>query len=213
MGMTFVSPIGRFSFVNVFEPRKSDVGEDKYELVLLLPKDMQGADAETFKTIRTEVMRVAREKWPDADVKHLIKTGKIKMPIKDGDGDDACNRDGVRYQGYEGHYFIRLSRRASKGRPGVVDNNVQPILDASQVYSGCYGRCSFDVYAYDHPQGGKGVSFGLENVQKARDGEPLGGGGPAKPADQFGVIPNDAGADNPANYPSSTDGDDDWDID
>lgn len=45
-------------------------------------------------------------------------------------------------------------------------------MDPSEVYSGCYMRATLTAYAYDKG-GGKGVSFGLQNLMKVKDGEPL----------------------------------------
>jgi hypothetical protein len=58
--------------------------------------------------------------------------------------------------------------------PQVVDADLQPILDASEVYSGCYARVSVSFYAFN-TNGNKGIACGLGNIQKLRDGEPLGG--------------------------------------
>ena len=58
--------------------------------------------------------------------------------------------------------------------PGVVDANRNDILDRSEVYSGCYGRASINFYAYN-ANGNRGIACGLNNLQKIRDGEPLGG--------------------------------------
>ena len=58
--------------------------------------------------------------------------------------------------------------------PGIVDADRQPILDRSEVYSGCYGRVSITFYAFNS-NGNKGIACGLNNLQKIRDGEPLDG--------------------------------------
>ena len=50
----------------------------------------------------------------------------------------------------------------------------QPILERSEVYSGVYGRASINLYAFNS-NGNKGIACGLNNLQKIRDGEPLGG--------------------------------------
>ena len=55
-----------------------------------------------------------------------------------------------------------------------MDANAQPILDRSEVYSGCYGRVSLSFYAFN-TNGNRGIACGLNNVQKLKDGEPLGG--------------------------------------
>ena len=48
------------------------------------------------------------------------------------------------------------------------------ILDRSEVYSGVYAYVSLSFYAFN-TNGNKGVACGLGNIQKVRDGEPLGG--------------------------------------
>ena len=41
------------------------------------------------------------------------------------------------------------------------------------VYSGVYGRASISFYAFNS-NGNRGIACGLNNLQKIRDGEPLG---------------------------------------
>ena len=55
-----------------------------------------------------------------------------------------------------------------------MDADCQPILTRSEVYSGVYGRASISFYAFNS-SGNRGVACGLNNLQKIRDGEPLGG--------------------------------------
>ena len=62
---------------------------------------------------------------------------------------------------------------SSKLAPQVVDKDVNPIIDKEDVYSGCYGRVSMTIFPYN-TDGGIGVTGGLNNVQKVKDGEPLG---------------------------------------
>ena len=47
-------------------------------------------------------------------------------------------------------------------------------MTRSEVYSGVYGRASINFYAFNS-NGNKGIACGLNNLQKIRDGEPLGG--------------------------------------
>ena len=67
-------------------------------------------------------------------------------------------------------YFINAN---SATAPGVVDAS-QEIINRSEVYSGVYGRASINFYAFNS-NGNKGIACGLNNLQKIRDGEPLGG--------------------------------------
>ena len=48
------------------------------------------------------------------------------------------------------------------------------IIEDSAVDSGVYGRASINFYAFNS-NGNKGIACGLNNLQKIKDGEPLGG--------------------------------------
>lgn len=74
-------------------------------------------------------------------------------------------------EAYKNAYFINAN---SATAPGIVDADRQPILERSAVYSGVYGRASINLYAFNS-NGNKGIACGLNNLQKIRDGEPLGG--------------------------------------
>jgi hypothetical protein len=64
----------------------------------------------------------------------------------------------------------------------VVDSELNPIIDADEFYSGCYGRASIEFYPYQVGVA-KGIACGLGNIQKLEDGERLGGGGVSAAAD------------------------------
>ena len=74
-------------------------------------------------------------------------------------------------EAYAGCYFFNANSRQA---PQVVDSKVQPILDQSEVYSGCYGKISVTFYGYNS-NGNRGIAAGLGNIQKLKDGESLGG--------------------------------------
>ena len=74
-------------------------------------------------------------------------------------------------EAYANSYFVNAN---SNTAPQIVDRNVNPILDRSEVYSGVYARVSINFYAFNS-NGNKGIACGLGNIQKIRDGEPLGG--------------------------------------
>ena len=56
------------------------------------------------------------------------------------------------------------------------------------MYSGVYARVSINFYAFN-TNGNKGVACGLGNIQKVRDGEPL--GGKTNAADEFEATSED----------------------
>ena len=87
----------------------------------------------------------------------------LKLPLRDGDIDRPED------EAYKGCYFFNANSRQA---PQVVDKQVQPILDQTEVYSGCYGRISVNFYGYNS-NGNRGVAAGLGNIQKLKDGEAL----------------------------------------
>ena len=66
----------------------------------------------------------------------------INTPLRDGDVDRPDQEE------YAGMYFLNAS---TKQKPGVVDAQLNPILDPTEVYSGCYGRASINFFAYNGP--------------------------------------------------------------
>ena len=89
----------------------------------------------------------------------------LKTPLRDGDLERPDD------EAYAGCYFINAN---SASAPGIVDADRQPVIDRSEVYSGVYGRASINFYAFNS-NGNKGIACGLNNLQKIKDGEPLGG--------------------------------------
>ena len=148
----------RLSYAHLFEPHGMDGQEPKFSTAILIPK----SDTETLKAIK-EAVELAKKNGASkfgGKIPAILKT-----PLRDGDEERPDD------EVYAGCYFLNAS---SKNRPGVVDQNVQPVMDANEVYSGCYARVSINFYAYN-ASGNKGIAAGLGNVQKLEDGEPLGG--------------------------------------
>ncbi|UTW68643.1 DUF2815 family protein [Anaerobacillus sp. HL2] len=68
-----------------------------------------------------------------------------------------------------------------------MDANLNPIMDPTEIYSGIYARIAVNFAPYA-AQGKKGIGCYLStNIQKTRDGEPLGASAPAAEAD-FGSL-------------------------
>lgn len=171
--MNLVTGKVRFSYVNVFTPRVTPSGDEKYSVTLLIPK----SDVETKQKIDAEINRVLQENL--AEVFKGIMPTNLRLPIYDGDG---LRPSGEPFGAEcKGHYVITAN---SNNAPEVVDANVQPIISKNEFYSGCYGRASLRFYAYNQ-NGNKGIGCGLGNVQKLEDGQPLDGRTTA--AEDFGA--------------------------
>lgn len=149
----------RLSYANVWEPKSINGGREKYSVSLLIPKD----DKATLAAIEKAIDAAIKEGAGKFGGKIPPKAA-LKLPLRDGD----VERDD---EAYARHYFVNAN---SINKPQIVDANVHPILDRSEVYSGCYARVSINFYAFNH-SGNRGVACGLGNLQKTRDGEPLGG--------------------------------------
>jgi len=153
----------RWSYCNVWEPKAINGGTPKFSVSLLIPKK----DTVTVNKIKAAIEAAYRE--GEAKLKGNGKTvpplTAIKTPLRDGDAERPDD------PAYAGHYFLNAN---SATAPGIVDSDCQPILTRSEVYSGVYGRASISFYAFNS-SGNRGVACGLNNLQKIRDGEPLGG--------------------------------------
>jgi len=153
----------RWSYCNVWEAKAINGGTPKFSVSLLIPK----SDTVTVKKIKDAIEAAYRE--GEAKLKGNGKTvpalSVIKTPLRDGDQERPDD------PAYAGHYFLNAN---STTAPGIVDADCQPILTRSEVYSGVYGRASISFYAFNS-SGNRGIACGLNNLQKIRDGEPLGG--------------------------------------
>lgn len=155
----------RFSYVNIFQPKMNDQGKEKYSLMLLIPK----TDAATINKIKKAVEEVKMDEKSKSKWGGKIPAN-LKLPLRDGD-EEFPDKDE-----FKGMCFFNAS---SDFKPGIVDANCDPLLDSTEIYSGCWGRVSVNFYAYSNT-GNKGVAAGLNNVQKLEDDESLAGRSSAK---------------------------------
>lgn len=161
----------RFSYVNIFRSRSFREGQDaKFSICLLIPKEDKAGIAKIRKAIDAAVEEGIASKWGGKKPKNL------RLPLRDGDEERADEAPE-----YEGMFFMNAN---SNTKPGIVDKDLNEILDPDEVYSGCWGRASVNFFAYDS-NGNRGVGCGLNNIQKLKDGEHL-GGERASAEDDFG---------------------------
>lgn len=152
----------RWSYANVWEPKSINGGVPKFSVSLIIPK----SDKKTIEAIKKAIQAAYKE--GEAKLKGNSRSvpplESIKTPLRDGDTERPDD------EAYENSYFLNAN---STTQPGIVDANVQPILTRSEVYSGVYGRASINFYAFNS-NGNRGIACSLNNLQKIRDGEPLG---------------------------------------
>lgn len=148
----------RFSYLHCWEPDSVNGSDPKYSVSAIIPK----SDTKTVNAIKAAIEQAKKDsvsKWGGK------VPANLKLPLRDGDIDRPDD------EAYAGCYFFNANSRQA---PQVVDSKVQPILDQSEVYSGCYGKISVTFYGYNS-NGNRGIAAGLGNIQKLKDGESLGG--------------------------------------
>ena len=156
-------PDTRWSYVNAWEPKSINGGTPKYSVSLIIPK----SDTKTIEKIKAAIEAAYHEGESKlkGNGRSIPPLTTLKTPLRDGDverPDDPA---------YKNAYFINANNSSA---PGIVDADRQPILERSEIYSGVFGRASVNFYAFN-TNGNKGIACSLNNLQKIRDGEPLGG--------------------------------------
>ena len=156
-------PNTRWSYANVWEAKSINGGAPKYSVSLIIPK----SDTVTVNKIKAAIEAAYKEGEGKlkGNGKSVPPLSVLKTPLRDGDLERPDAPE------YAGCYFVNAN---SASAPGIVDADRQEIIGLSEVYSGVYGRASINFYAFNS-NGNKGIACGLNNLQKIRDGEPLGG--------------------------------------
>lgn len=160
----------RFSYMNVFSPRKTDTGEMQYGVVCLIPKTANGfckdPQAE-YDGVKSCILEAA-------------KSDKLKgaknwaNPLKDGDKELNGNGE-PKYPGYwyvGAKAFTRDREGNEKLGPVVKDGLGVPISAHSGFVSGDWGKVVLYFSAYD-TSGNKGVTAYLNAVQCLYKDEPF----------------------------------------
>lgn len=154
---TVRTPEFRLAFPHLFVPHKANAtADEKFSVCALF------APGTNLDEMAAAVNQAAFDKWGN-DLPANLKTPWRR-------GESKLDKKGNRMVGFDdGVIFITAS---TKQRPGVVDENVQGIMDQGVIYGGCYCHATVNAFTYD-VSGNIGVSFGLNNIQKLRDGDPF----------------------------------------
>jgi hypothetical protein len=190
-----MTPIFRADFVKLFDSqlsqdkdyREMKTGPKKgqnlpvYGLTMIFEPDTDLAD------LKRILVQAKEEKWGNKPPSFVATPFRKGVQISD---EYPMGFDLGRYPQYEGKI---IAPARSTGMPvGVVGPDMDPttrrprvITDASEIYSGCFCRATVVAFAYVNEK--TGIAFGLQNVQKVRDGEPL-GGAKAKAEDDFAAF-------------------------
>ncbi len=181
----FVTGNARMSYVHLNAPyAHQQDGEAKYSVTVLVPKTDTKTKARIDAAIQAATQMGISTKWNGA------RPPVLATPIYDGDG---VRPNGEAFGAEcKGCWVFTASSKADR-KPRIVNPQLQDILDPNEIYSGIWGRVGVDAYPYN-VSGKRGIAFGLTNVQKLADGDPLGSSTTAE--DDFGA-PVEVGAINP----------------
>lgn len=158
-----ITGVCRLSYANIWQAKSINGGAPKYSTSVLIPK----SDTKTIAKVKTAIQAAYEEGEGKlkGNSKSVPSLASLKTPLRDGDTERPDD------EAYAGHWFLNAN---SNTAPGVVDANREPIYDTSEIYSGVYARVSLSFYAFNS-NGNRGIACGLQNIQKVRDGESLGG--------------------------------------
>jgi hypothetical protein len=137
--------------------------------------------------------------WGEPGMK-LAKDGLIRLPYLAGDGKEARVKSGdkageIREGLGADKWFIRVATR--REAPVRYRSETIPATFGDgddQIKSGDYGFAILHAYAWENSKNGKGVSFGIDYLQKTRAGENLGGSGSAVDVGSVYEAVEDSGA-------------------
>ena len=159
----FITPPVIISYPHLFEAQKM---EDKdiamFSAGLVFPPD---TPPEVRRKLQ-ELIDAAGRAFHGKNYDQMKQNGELTMPI----------RTDWAKKGYpEGSYYLNAK---TKTQPGVVgpsagkDGRPMLITNPDDVYPGCIVRASINFFGYSR-KGNAGVSTGLRNVQKIREGTRL----------------------------------------
>lgn len=152
----------RCSYMNVHQPRESN-GKTKYGIMLLIPKGDKKNEDKIDRAIAAVKKKCLATKFDGTE--KGVKTTK-----RDGDNPEWASAETL------GHWILNVS---NLNKPMLQDEDGNPLMDATEMYSGCYCHVAVDFFGYKtQTQDGswvKGISASFSLVRKAKDGERLDG--------------------------------------
>lgn len=156
-----MTPEALISYPHLFTAQEGmSGGEPKFSASFIFTEEQ--TKTPEFAALKDAAATVISEKW-GANI-----PSNVRSPFRE----DGASK------GYpENCVFLGAK---SKHQPGLVDWNLEP-LSSGDVYPGAVVRARVSCFAYD-VNGNRGVAFGLDAVQKLRDGDRLDGRVDAKNA-------------------------------
>lgn len=186
----------RLSYVHLFKPYAHQPGaEEKFSCTILVPKSDTATKARIDAAIEAAKQKGISGKW------NGVCPPIVPTPVHDGDG--VRPSDGMPFGAECKGHWVFTANTSVDYPPEVVDQNRNPMINQSEMYSGVYAMVNVEFFPYMFG-GKKGIGCSLGPVKKVRDGEPLGGSAPTA-AQAFGApqpAPEQQGGAQPWNQPA-----------
>ena len=168
----------RLSYVHLFKPYAHQPGaEEKFSCTILVPKSDTATKARIDTAIEAAKQKGISGKW------NGVCPPIVPTPVHDGDG--VRPSDGMPFGAECKGHWVFTANTSVDYPPEVVDQNGNPMINQSEMYSGVYAMVNVEFFPYMFG-GKKGIGCSLGPVKKVRDGEPLGGSAPTA-AQAFGA--------------------------
>ena len=163
-----ISPVGIASYPYVAtpqSPRPGSTANPKYSMTVIFKP---GTDLSALKAAANAA---AESAYPGKGIALLAK-GTLRSPFRTDceakNYKDCATFINVRTDKKPG--VVYAYKDATTGKPALIpDDKI-----ADEIYPGCQVKVSLNAFAYN-TDGNKGISFGLNNVQKIGEGERLDG--------------------------------------
>lgn len=166
-----ISPPGRASYPHLATAQapQDGKGDPKFSLAIIF--DEAATKTPAFAAMKAAVEAAAEDAYPGKG-KDMLAKGQLKSPFRT----DCAAKN---YTGCAVFLNVRTTKK-----PGVVFGTKDPSTGKAkiipddqiekEIYPGAVVRFSGNAYAYNQA-GNKGITFGLNNVQKVADGERIDG--------------------------------------
>lgn len=163
-------------FTPVLPRGETDESKARYQATLLFPSDA------SLSVLKQAVKSVLDEELTPEKQKSI----KVKLPF-------LKVEDQGRLAELADEYPVMV-RCNAQYKPDVVSPKGDRVFGEEEapdeVYSGRWARMTVRAFWYDHPTGGKGVSFGLQNVQLLDHADAI-AGGRVRGVDEFEPVGGD----------------------
>jgi len=157
------------AFVNIFDPEEDLDGVEKYSVQVRVHEDDKANVTRCEQAVKKAIEQGKKKLWGGKKPKFdndPIRNGNKEYAeaVEDGRGGDFDKT-------LKDHIFFAAKKLPKYGKPGIVDENLQPVLDPEKFYSGV--RVNLEVNPYPHKN--NGVAWGLANVMYVGEGDRLDG--------------------------------------